>query len=105
MAVIRNAIRAMEGSMPRERIERARSEAAGEILKIRLADLRKRMGIRQTELRSFSQSAISRLETRSDMKLSTLAAYVNDMGLSLEIKVRLRERSSTKRKTMTLLKT
>ena len=87
MAIIRNAVRAMERTLPRERVQRARSEAAALVRQIRLAELRKKLGIRQSQLASFSQSAISRLEARTDMKLSTLSAYLDALGLGMEIKV------------------
>jgi hypothetical protein len=73
--------------LPPERVKRAKRAAAKTIFRIRLAELRKRMGIRQEEIPSFSQSAISKLEAREDMKLSTLIEYLGDIGLGLEIKV------------------
>lgn len=104
MAVIRNAVRAMERTLPRERVHHARSEAAAEIRQIRLAELRKKLGIRQSQLGSFSQSAISRLEARKDMKLSTLSAYLDDLGLGMEIRVFNRSGAKKDREEMTLLR-
>ena len=72
MATAKNAVKAMEASMTQEQITRARNNAEREILAIRLADLRERRGIRQTDLTSFSQTAVSKLERRKDMKISTL---------------------------------
>ena len=87
MAVIRNAVKAMERTLPRERVQCARSEAAALIRQIQLAELRKKLGFRQSQLATFTQSAISRLEARTDMKLSTLSAYLDALGLGMEIKV------------------
>jgi transcriptional regulator with XRE-family HTH domain len=87
VAIIRNAVKAMEHTLPRGRVERARSEAAVQIRHIRLAELRKKLGIRQSQVATFSQSAISRLEARTDMKLSTLSAYLDALGLVMEIRV------------------
>jgi len=70
-----------------ERAKRAQIEARKEIFRIRLAALRKQMGIRQEDVSSFSQSAISKLEARSDMKISTLIEYLDNIGMGLEIKV------------------
>jgi len=44
------------------------------------------MGLRQEDIRSFSQSGISKLESRKEMKISTLVEYLDDIGMSLEIK-------------------
>jgi hypothetical protein len=104
VAVIKNAVRAMERTLPRGRVERARSEAAALIRQIQLAELRKKLGIRQSQLATFSQSAISRLEARTDMKLSTLSAYLDALGLGMEIKVYRKNGAKKDREEMTLLR-
>ena len=45
------------------------------------------MGVRQEDLVNFSQSAISKLESRQDVKLSTLIEYLENIGMGLEIRV------------------
>ena len=40
MAIVKNAVKAMESTMPKEQIRRARSVAEREILSVRLAELR-----------------------------------------------------------------
>jgi hypothetical protein len=87
MAVVKNAIKAMEKRMSPETVARARREAEQDILQIKLSDLRKRMGIRQTDIRSFTQASISKLEKRKDIKLSTLVEYLDCLGLGVEIRV------------------
>ena len=87
MAIIKNAVKAMEASMTPEQIHRARAEAEREILSIRLAELRERRGIKQTDVRSFGQTAVSKLERRKDMKLSTLIEYLEGIGMGLELRV------------------
>ncbi|MCX5810309.1 MAG: XRE family transcriptional regulator [Proteobacteria bacterium] len=72
--------------MSPERAERAKSEAEKEIFHIRLSELRKKMGIRQEDIKSFTQSGISKLESRSDMKVSTLIEYLKSIGMGVEIK-------------------
>jgi hypothetical protein len=72
MATVRNAIKAMEGMMTEEQIRRAHASAERETLTLRLAELRERRGIKQSEVTTFSQTAISKLEKRKDMKLSTI---------------------------------
>lgn len=73
-------------TLPPESIERARENAAKEIFMIRLAELRKSRGIKQEDIQAFSQSSISKLEARKDMKLSTLIEYLGELGMGMEIK-------------------
>lgn len=72
--------------LPPERVKKAKKEADKEIFKIKLADLRKKMGIRQEDIKSFTQSGISKLEYRKDMKISTLIEYLENIGMGIEIK-------------------
>ena len=74
-------------NLPQNRREAIENEAASEIFKIRLAELRQKNNIRQTDVTSFSQSALSKLEKRKDMKISTLIEYMKSIGMGLEIKV------------------
>jgi hypothetical protein len=73
--------------LPKERVERAKKDAEQEIFKIQLAHLRKKYQIRQEDIKFFSQSGISKIENRKDMKLSTLIQYLDNIGLGMEIKV------------------
>lgn len=90
--------------IPPERAERAKREAEEEIFQIRLSELRKKMGVRQEDIKTFTQSGISKLESRKDMKVSTLIDYLNNIGMCIEIKAYPK---NTKRKdfeVITLLK-
>jgi hypothetical protein len=69
-----------------KRIKKAQKEAENEIIKIRLSELREKRGFRQEDIKSFSQSSVSKLESRNDMKISTLVEYLDNLGLSIEIK-------------------
>lgn len=73
-------------TLPKKNVDRAIENAANEIFMIRLAELRRRRGIKQDEIKSFSQSSISKLESRKDMKLSTLIEYLSELGMGIEIK-------------------
>jgi transcriptional regulator with XRE-family HTH domain len=84
---MKNAVKAMEGMMTEEQIRRAHATAEREILAIRLAKLRERRGIKQTEVPAFSQTAVSKLEKRKDMKISTLVEYLEGIGMGLELRV------------------
>jgi len=87
MAIVKNAVKVMESVMTKKQVHRARSVAEREILAIRLAELRQRRGVKQSDISVFSQTAISKLERRKDMKLSTLIEYVEGIGMGLEIRV------------------
>ena len=81
-----DAIAEMESLLPPERVERSRKNAEAKVFQIRLAAMRKEMGIRQEDIKGFSQASISKIEKRSDMKLSTLVGYIDSLGMGLEIK-------------------
>lgn len=74
--------------LSQERLERAHAKALSEIFAIRLAQLRENQGLAQTEIKGFTQSNVSRLEARDDMKLSTLIQYLQSIGLDVEITVK-----------------
>ena len=76
----------LASTLSKDRIKNAQSEAQKEILQIRLAEVREKLGIRQEDIKSFSQSSVSKLESRKDMKISTLIEYLDNLGLSIEIK-------------------
>ena len=82
----KNAIDAMESMMSPESIQRARMMAEQEILAIKLSQLREKRGLKQNEIDNFSQTSVSRLEKRRDIKISTLVEYLNSLGMGLEIK-------------------
>ncbi len=85
-----------EKVLPADRIKRAKEKTQDLILKMRLAELRESMAINQTEIKGFTQSNVSRLETRKDLKLSTLIKYIHSLGMELIIKAKpKRKRSKT----------
>ncbi|GMO11566.1 MAG: hypothetical protein Ta2A_20320 [Treponemataceae bacterium] len=81
-----DAIAMMESKMTPESINKSRMMAEQEILTIRLSRLREKLGKKQEDFLAFSQTSISRLENRKDIRISTLIEYLNDMGMGLEIK-------------------
>ena len=81
-----NAIKMMESKMKPESVTRSRIIAEQEILTIKLGQLREKLGIKQDEFSNFSQTSISRLEKRKDIRISTLIEYLNNLGMGLEIK-------------------
>ena len=81
-----DVIKMMESKMKPESVERSRKMAKQEILAIRLSQLREKLGVKQDEFTDFSQSSISRLEKRKDLRISTLIEYLDNLGMGLEIK-------------------
>jgi hypothetical protein len=102
MAIVKHAVRAMEASMAPEQIQRAHAEAEREILSLRLAELRERQGFKQKDISAFSQTAVSKLERRKDMKLSTLIEYLEGIGMGLEIRVYPKDGADTQATEMLL---
>lgn len=82
---MKDAIRMMESQMSPEAVRRAHAKAEQEILSIRLAQLREEQNIIQAEMRNFSQTSISKIEKRKDMKISTLIDYLDSLNMGLEI--------------------
>ena len=83
---LRNAIEAMESMMSPESVERSRKKAEQEIFAIRLGMLREKCGFKQNEIKNFSQTSVSRLERRKDIKISTLIDYLDSLDMGLEIR-------------------
>ena len=83
---LKNAIEAMESMMSPESIERSRKKAEQEIFAIKLGQLREKCGYKQNEIKNFSQTSVSRLERRKDIKISTLADYLSSLDMGLEIR-------------------
>ncbi|MGO8694004.1 MAG: XRE family transcriptional regulator [Rectinemataceae bacterium] len=90
MAIVKDAMKAMESVMSEESIARSNKIYEQESLMLKLAELREQYNIKQTDIKGFSQPAISRIEGRTDIKLSTLIKYLTQMDLRMEIKVRPR---------------
>ncbi len=78
----------IEKNISQERINNIDKKARREIINYKLAEIRKKYNITQTDFPSFKQSSISRLEAQTDIKLSTLIDYFHDMNMELEIKVK-----------------
>jgi hypothetical protein len=47
--------------------------------------LREKYGVKQNEITNFTQTAVSKLEHRKDIRISTLVDYLNSLGMGLEI--------------------
>ena len=82
---MKDAIKMMESQMSEESVKRAHLKAEQEILSIRLAQLREEQNIKQSEMVDFSQTSVSKIEKRKDLKISTLIEYIDNLGMGLEI--------------------
>jgi len=100
-----NAIDELKSMMSDKSIHRAETKAQDILFDIKLSDLRKEAGLKQQDINTFSQSGLSKIESRSDMKISTLREYLHSIGMELEIRARkARPKKSDKKKEYVLLK-
>lgn len=83
---MKDAIKMMESKMTKESIQKAKAIAEREALSVRLSLLREKQGKSQSNIENFSQTSVSRLERRKDMKISTLIEYLDSLGMGVEIK-------------------
>lgn len=91
MAIVKDAMKTMESVMSDESIAHSNEIYKRELLMLNLAELREQYNVKQADIKGFSQPAISRIEGRTDIKLSTLIKYLTQMDLDMEIKVRPRK--------------
>jgi hypothetical protein len=75
----------LDTRMKAEVLARARKRAEQESLNIRLGMLREKYGVKQSEISNFTQTAVSKLENRKDIRISTLIDYLDSLGMGLEI--------------------
>jgi predicted transcriptional regulator len=78
-----------------EAIERVTKRAEAELQELTLRELRQGLAFTQQQVADradMTQSELSRLESRSDHRISTLRRYVEAMGGELEIAVRVGKR-------------
>ena len=68
-----------------EVLAKARKLYEQDSLNIKLKALRGKYGIKQEEVTNFTQTAVSKLERRKDIKISTLIDYLESLGFGLEI--------------------
>lgn len=84
---MKNAIKMMENNMSEDSVRRARMKAELESLSIRMSELREERGVKQSEMKNFRQSSVSKIESRKDMKISTILDYFDSLGMGVEISV------------------
>ena len=82
---MKDAIKMMESNMSPEAVRRTHIKAEQDIRTIRLAQLREEQNVKQSEMTNFTQSSVSKIEKRKDIKISTLIDYLDSLGMGLEI--------------------
>jgi len=85
MAKKTHPISELDARMNPEVLVKARKMAERESLNIRLGMLRDKYGVKQSEIANFTQTAVSKLENRKDIRISTLIDYLDSLGMGLEI--------------------
>ena len=85
MAKKTHPISELEAKMDPEVLARAKKMAQEESLNVRLAILREKYGVKQNEITNFTQTAVSKLENRKDIRISTLVTFLDSLGMGLEI--------------------
>lgn len=78
--------------LPKDRQDKIYAKAEQTIFELQLAELRKKAGLSQSELASrlgVSQSAISQIESQQNLKLDTLASYVEALGGRLKLSIEM----------------
>ena len=75
----------LEAKTSPEVLAKARKLYEQESLNIKLKALRGKYGVKQEDVANFSQTAVSKLERRKDLKVSTLIDYLESLGFGLEI--------------------
>ena len=88
-----NIFRLIESRMSPASIRRSDAKARKMLLALRLAEFRKAMKVDQAAVKGFSQPAVSKLESRGDIKLSTLVEYCHGIGAAVEIAAKPTRRS------------
>lgn len=71
--------------MPPARFKRSIERGQKIVAFLQLAEARKKMGLRQVDVKGYTQDEISKIENRSDIKLSTLVEYMKSIGMGIKI--------------------
>ncbi|MDR3337287.1 MAG: XRE family transcriptional regulator [Treponema sp.] len=66
-------------------ITKARKLYEQESLNLKLKAIREKYGVKQDDMATFTQTAVSKLENRKDIRISTLIDYLNSLDMGLEI--------------------
>jgi transcriptional regulator with XRE-family HTH domain len=71
--------------MKPETLAKARKLYEQESLNLKLKAIREKYGVKQGDVANFTQTAVSKLENRKDIRISTLVDYLESLDMGLEI--------------------
>jgi transcriptional regulator with XRE-family HTH domain len=71
--------------MKPETLAKARKLYEQDSLNLKLKAMREKYGVKQGDVANFTQTAVSKLENRKDIRISTLIEYLESLGMGLEI--------------------
>jgi hypothetical protein len=77
MAKKAHPVSELDAQTEAEVLVRARKMAEKESLNIRLGMLREKYGVKPSEITNFTQTTVSKLENRKDLRISTLIDYLD----------------------------
>jgi hypothetical protein len=75
----------LDARMKPETLAKARKLYEQDSLNLKLKALREKYGVKQGDVANFTQTAVSKLENRKDIRVSTLIDYLESLGMGLEI--------------------
>jgi hypothetical protein len=75
----------LEKNLDPEVIAKARKLYEQDSLNLKLKAMREKYGVKQGDVANFTQTAVSKLENRKDIRISTLIDYLKSLGMGLEI--------------------
>jgi hypothetical protein len=82
----------IESKMTPAEIRRSNAKARKMLVAMRLAEFRKALRIDQKHVRGFTQPAVSKIEGRNDIKLSTLVEYCKALDADVTITAKHKSR-------------
>ena len=90
-------------SMGKKRFEKATNEGKALANEIRLKMARELLGLNQTDLSGLTQPEVSKIESRKDMKISTLKKYAHALGMKVKISLVSEDKVKGKTKAISIL--
>src|SRR4051812_30293936 len=81
----KNVFEMIESKMSPADIRRSDAKVRKTLIALRLAEFRKQLKIDQAHVKGFTQPAVSKIEGRNDIKLSTLVEYCKALDADLTI--------------------
>ena len=93
----RDVFELLESRMTPASVRRSDAKARKMLLALRLAEFRAALKLDQSDVKGFTQPAVSKIEGRNDIKLSTLVEYCKGLGADVTITARPSAKGKAKR--------